>query len=101
MCINRVPCLASVLSSFSSLTEVTFLMLQPKTTFKFPIGEVSLEEREDEEVKKTLSISGIAKGQVLDGICTAHYRDEELKLRYAYKVIFLDVLSLPTVNVFK
>ncbi|GLT89334.1 hypothetical protein SLE2022_073200 [Rubroshorea leprosula] len=71
----------------------------PKTTFKFPIGEVSLEERDDEEVKKTLSISGIAKGQVLDGICTAHYRDEELKLRYAYKdeaLSFIPSISLPS-----
>lgn len=62
-------------------------MLQPKATFKFPLGEVSLVEREEEEVKKTLSISGIAKGQILNGICTAQYEEEDLKLRYCYKVL--------------
>ncbi|KAH9782539.1 Outer envelope pore protein 37 [Citrus sinensis] len=59
----------------------------PKATFKFPLGEVSLVEREEEEVKKTLSISGIAKGQILNGICTAQYEEEDLKLRYCYKVL--------------
>lgn len=64
-------------------------MLQPKATFKFPIGEIALEEREEEEeVKRTLSVSGIAKGQILNGICTAQYQEEDLKLRYCYKVVY-------------
>lgn len=65
-----------------------FLVLQPRATFRFPLGEISLEEREEEEVKKVLSVSGILKGQFLNGICTAEYKDEDLNLRYSYKVIF-------------
>ena len=65
---------------------ISFLILQPRATLKFPFGEVSLLEREDEEVKRTLSINGILKGQILNGVCTAQYRDEDLKLRYIYKV---------------
>lgn len=61
-------------------------MLQPKATLKFPLGEVSLEEKEEEETKKVLSINGIVKGQFLNGLCTAHYVDDDLKLRYSYKV---------------
>lgn len=65
-------------------------MLQPKATFKFPIGQVSFEEKEEEEVKKMLSINGIVKGQLLNGVCTAQYQDESLNLRYWYKVVFFD-----------
>lgn len=67
-------------------------MLQPKATFKFPIGEVSLEEKEkeEEEVKKMLSINGMVKGQLLNGMCTAQYQDESLNLRYLYKVVFFE-----------
>ncbi|KAM7280836.1 hypothetical protein ACFE04_007970 [Oxalis oulophora] len=71
----------------------------PKATFKFPCGEISLEEREEDEEKKILSISGIAKGQLLDGLCTAQYRDEDLKLRYCYKdeaLSFIPSISLPS-----
>ncbi|OUZ99291.1 hypothetical protein BVC80_717g10 [Macleaya cordata] len=71
----------------------------PKATFRFPIGEVSLEEREEEEVKKVLAISGIVKGQLLNGICTAEYKDEDLNLRYSYKdeeVSFIPRISLPS-----
>lgn len=63
------------------------MMLQPRATFKFPIGEISLEEREEEEEKKTLSLNAIAKGQILNGIGTAQYQEEEVKLRYSYKVV--------------
>ncbi|KAJ4723904.1 Outer envelope pore protein 37, chloroplastic [Melia azedarach] len=72
----------------------------PKATFKFPIGEIALEEREEEEeVKRTLSVSGIAKGQILNGICTAQYQEEDLKLRYCYKddgMSFIPTISLPS-----
>ncbi|KDP29555.1 hypothetical protein JCGZ_19268 [Jatropha curcas] len=71
----------------------------PRATLKFPLGEVSLEEREDEEVKRTLSVSGIVKGQLLNGLCTAQFNDEDLKLRYSYKdeaLSFIPSISLPS-----
>ncbi|THG10350.1 hypothetical protein TEA_004158 [Camellia sinensis var. sinensis] len=58
----------------------------PKATFNFPLGEISLEEKEEEEVKKMLSINGIVKGHLLNGVCTAQYEDENINLRYLYKV---------------
>ncbi|XP_027330189.1 outer envelope pore protein 37, chloroplastic isoform X3 [Abrus precatorius] len=72
----------------------------PKATFRFPVGEVSLQEKEEEEeVKNLLSVSGILKGQFFNGVCAAQYKDEELKLRYCYKddeMSFLPILSLPS-----
>lgn len=50
------------------------------------MGEVSLEEREEEELKQPMSINGVLKGKILNGTCAAHYKDEELELRYSYKV---------------
>ncbi|KAM2016287.1 hypothetical protein ACFX16_046718 [Malus domestica] len=57
----------------------------PKATLKFPLGEVSIEEKEEKEKQNMLSINGIVKGRILNGLCTAHYADEDLKLRYLYK----------------
>ncbi|XWS67342.1 hypothetical protein CRYUN_Cryun05aG0278700 [Craigia yunnanensis] len=37
------------------------------------------------QLKRTFSINGILKGQVLNGVCAANYKDEELKIRYSYK----------------
>ncbi|XP_061363558.1 outer envelope pore protein 37, chloroplastic [Gastrolobium bilobum] len=71
----------------------------PKATFRFPVGEVSLQEKEEDEVKNLLSVSGILKGQFLNGLYTAQYKDEELKLRYCYKddeMSFIPILSLPS-----
>lgn len=73
----------------------------PRATFRFPAGEVSLEEREEEaeELKKVLSVSGIVKGQFLNGICTAQYQDDDVNLRYSYKdeqVSFIPRISLPS-----
>ncbi|KAK4742136.1 hypothetical protein SAY87_000137 [Trapa incisa] len=72
----------------------------PRATFKFPLGEVSLQEREEEEeVKRPLSVNGILKGQALNGVCTAQYNEEELKLRYSYKdeeMSFIPSISLPS-----
>ncbi|CAN6681501.1 unnamed protein product [Malus baccata var. baccata] len=71
----------------------------PKATLKFPLGEVSMEEKEEEEAKRILSINGIVKSQILNGLCTAHYADEDLKLRYSYKdeeMSFSPTLSLPS-----
>lgn len=61
------------------------LPVQPKATFKFPAGELTLEEREN-ELKRILSVNGIVKGQIQNGLCTAQLKDDELNLRYAYKV---------------
>lgn len=75
-------------------------MLQPKATLKFPLGEVSVEEKEEEEAKRILSINGIAKSQILNGLCTAQYADEDLKLRYSYKVS-ISLLWFSTFGVFQ
>ncbi|KAL1334397.1 hypothetical protein HN51_063318 [Arachis hypogaea] len=73
----------------------------PKATLRFPVGEVSLQEKEteEEEAKNLLSVSGILKGQFFDGVGTAQYKDEELKLRYCYKddeMSFIPTLSVPS-----
>ncbi|XP_058101912.1 outer envelope pore protein 37, chloroplastic isoform X2 [Magnolia sinica] len=71
----------------------------PRATVRFPLGEVSVEEKEDEEMKRALSINGILKGQILNGVCTAQYRDDELNLRYSYKdeeMTFIPSISLPS-----
>ncbi|KAG2309602.1 hypothetical protein Bca52824_029350 [Brassica carinata] len=75
----------------------------PRATLKFPLGEVSIQEREEEEEedknKRMLSVSGILKRQVMDGVCSALYTDEELRLRYAYKdeaLSFIPTISLPS-----
>ncbi|XVF53337.1 hypothetical protein PTKIN_Ptkin05aG0091500 [Pterospermum kingtungense] len=73
--------------------------VKPKATIRFPMGEVMLEEREEEEVPRTFSINGILKGPILNGVCAAHYMDEELKLRYSYKdeeMSFIPSISLPS-----
>lgn len=72
---------------FSLIASVTIVLLKPKATIRFPTGEVTLEEKEDEEVPRKLLINGILKGPILNGVGAAHYTDEELRLRYSYKVI--------------
>ncbi|KAG9141320.1 hypothetical protein Leryth_001789 [Lithospermum erythrorhizon] len=73
----------------------------PRATLKFPNGEVSLEERDvdEEETRKVLSVSGILKGQLLNGACTALFKDDTLNFRYAYKdeqLSFIPSISLPS-----
>lgn len=77
---------------------LNYFMLQPKATLKFPLGEVSLEDKyeEQEDEKKTVALSGILKSHILDGVCTAHYNDEILNFRYAFKVVYFVLLSIPT-----
>lgn len=68
---------------------VILLQFRPSALVKFPNGEISIEEKDDgeeEQPKKTFSVNGVFKTHVLDGICTANYRDENLSLRYSYKV---------------
>ncbi|KAG6525504.1 hypothetical protein ZIOFF_015460 [Zingiber officinale] len=62
------------------------LHLQPRATVCFPLGEVSVEEKKDQEAEKVLSISGVLKGYLMNGVCTALYQNEELNLSYRYKV---------------
>uniref|UniRef100_A0A6M2EAS3 Outer envelope pore protein 37, chloroplastic n=1 Tax=Populus davidiana TaxID=266767 RepID=A0A6M2EAS3_9ROSI len=71
----------------------------PRATLKFPLGEVSLEEKEEEELRRTLSVSGVVKSQLMNGLCTAQFSDEDLKLRYCYKDEALSIIpsiSLPS-----
>ncbi|KAI7737878.1 hypothetical protein M8C21_032142 [Ambrosia artemisiifolia] len=77
----------------------------PKATFKFPFGEVSLEENEDQEEEEEeaaapkLAFSGIVKAPLLKGICNAHYSDDVLNLRYSFKdeqTTFIPTISLPS-----
>ncbi|KAG6727284.1 hypothetical protein I3842_02G122400 [Carya illinoinensis] len=71
----------------------------PRATLKFPLGKVSVEERAEEELRPTLSINGILKGQILNGVYTAQFMDEDLKLRYACKddeMSFIPSISLPS-----
>jgi hypothetical protein len=97
MILSKICVIFSFEQSFEVLwcrALISFLILQPRATLKFPLGEVSLEERDDEEVKKALSINGILKGQILNGVCTAQYQDEDLKLRYIYKVCILKKIDI-------
>ncbi|XP_016503201.1 outer envelope pore protein 37, chloroplastic [Nicotiana tabacum] len=75
----------------------------PRATLKFPLGEVSLQEKEEEEeeeqAKRILSVNGILKGNILNGVCTAKYKDESLDLTYCYKdeqMAFIPSISLPS-----
>ncbi|CAI0384858.1 unnamed protein product [Linum tenue] len=73
----------------------------PRATLKFPFGEFSLEEEERAEEKRALSISisGLGKAKLLNGLCSAQYSEEELKLRYSYKdeeLSFIPTISLPS-----
>ncbi|KAI5670059.1 hypothetical protein M9H77_19912 [Catharanthus roseus] len=75
---------------------------KPRASVKFPYGEISVEEKDEEveeDSKRMLSVIGILKGHVLNGICTAHYKDENLSLRYSYKdeqMSFIPSISLPS-----
>lgn len=102
--VSLVADLAGPAYAFELSSSVPSIGL-PRATFKFPFGEVSLEEKDDEveeDLKKTLSVSGILKGHILNGVCTAQYSEENLNLRYSYKdeqMTLIPSLSLPS-NVF-
>ncbi|KAH0889972.1 hypothetical protein HID58_052401 [Brassica napus] len=74
----------------------------PRATLKFPLGEVSVQEKEVEEEEKSkriVSVNGVLKRQAMNGVCSALYTDEELRLRYAYKdeaLSFIPTISLPS-----
>ncbi|XP_008801070.1 outer envelope pore protein 37, chloroplastic [Phoenix dactylifera] len=70
----------------------------PKATIHFPLGEVSV-EKETKEVENVLSVNGILKGHMLNGVCTALYKDNDLNLRYCYKdeeLSFIPSVYLPS-----
>lgn len=66
-----------------------YFICQPRATFHFPIGQVSVEEKRNEDDKKVLSVYGIGKSDFLDGVLTAQYNENDLNLRYCYKVNYL------------
>ncbi|WVZ74671.1 hypothetical protein U9M48_022830 [Paspalum notatum var. saurae] len=71
----------------------------PRATFRFPIGQVSVEERRNEDDEKVLSVYGIAKSDFLDGVLTAQYNENDLNLRYCYKdneLTLVPSVSLPS-----
>ncbi|CAM0945296.1 unnamed protein product [Alopecurus aequalis] len=71
----------------------------PRATLHFPIGQVSVEERTNEDDQKMLSVYGAAKADFLDGILTAQYNENDLNLRYCYKdneITLIPSVSLPS-----
>ncbi|KAE8708605.1 Outer envelope pore protein 37 [Hibiscus syriacus] len=71
----------------------------PRATIRFPMGEVTVEERDQEDVPRTLTMKGILRGQILNGVCSAHYVNQQLKLRYIYKdrlMKFIPSISIPS-----
>lgn len=66
-----------------------YFIWQPRATFHFPIGQVSVEEKRNEDDEKVLSVYGIGKSDFLDGVLTAQYNENDLNLRYCYKVSYL------------
>lgn len=83
-------------------SAVPFPGMFRRASVKFPHGEISIEEKEEgeeEETEKMYSVNGVFKSHVLDGLCTAHYKDENLSLRYSYKdeqMTFTPSISLPS-----
>ncbi|KAL4193812.1 hypothetical protein AMTRI_Chr06g201220 [Amborella trichopoda] len=74
----------------------------PRASLKFPYGEVQVEEKEVDEDKRVLSLGGILKGNVLNGVCSALHKDGNWNLIYAYKddeLTFIPSVALPS-NVF-
>ncbi|GFP90308.1 outer envelope pore protein 37 chloroplastic, partial [Phtheirospermum japonicum] len=77
----------------------------PGEFFKFPLGDVLFEEKEEEveEQKRIFSVTSFfGKNPVLNGVCTAKYIDEDLVLRYAYideHLTFIPSITLPSKEV--
>uniref|UniRef100_A0A0A9F6X9 Outer envelope pore protein 37, chloroplastic n=1 Tax=Arundo donax TaxID=35708 RepID=A0A0A9F6X9_ARUDO len=71
----------------------------PRATFLFPNGEVSVKEKKLDEGDRILSVNGIVKSHVLNGVCTAVYNDNVMNLKYRYKdeeISFIPSISLPS-----
>ncbi|KAJ6867815.1 hypothetical protein NC652_038872 [Populus alba x Populus x berolinensis] len=75
------------------------LVMHLKSHLLFQLLVCFIGEKEEEEARRTLSVSGIVKSQLTYGIFTAQFSDEDLKLRYCYKdetVSFIPSISLPS-----
>uniref|UniRef100_A0A0D9XXW9 Outer envelope pore protein 37, chloroplastic n=2 Tax=Leersia perrieri TaxID=77586 RepID=A0A0D9XXW9_9ORYZ len=71
----------------------------PRTTFIFPNGEFSVNQKYLDEGNRILSVNGIVRSHVLNGVCTALYSDNEMNLKYRYKdeeLSFIPSISLPS-----
>jgi len=71
----------------------------PRATFFFPKGEVSIKEKILDEGDRILSVNGLVKSHVLNGVCTAAYSDNAMKIKYRYKddeISFIPSISLPS-----
>ncbi|XP_020680149.1 outer envelope pore protein 37, chloroplastic isoform X1 [Dendrobium catenatum] len=75
----------------------------PRAALQFPYGEIALEQRENVEEKiegkKILSVDGILKSPMLNGIGTVVYNGNDLNLRYIYKdtkLSFIPCINLPS-----
>ncbi|CAH9145796.1 unnamed protein product [Cuscuta epithymum] len=93
--------LASPAYKLELSSNIPALGTMPRATFKFPHGEVSLQDKEieEEEATKAISINGILKGHILNGVCTAQYKDESVDLSYQYKdeqMTFIPRIILPS-----
>ncbi|KAJ6797572.1 outer envelope pore protein 37, chloroplastic isoform X2 [Iris pallida] len=83
---GEVAMIASLAPSYKlELSSAVPTIVLLRATLRFPLGEVSVAEKEDEELKKVLSINGILKGQLMNGVYTALYKDNNLNLIYSYK----------------
>ncbi|XP_062202282.1 outer envelope pore protein 37, chloroplastic-like [Phragmites australis] len=74
----------------------------PRATFLFPNGEVSVKEKKLDEDNRILSVNGIVKSHILNGVCTAVYNDNAMDLKYRYKdeeISFIPSISLPSNSV--
>ncbi|XP_047046790.1 outer envelope pore protein 37, chloroplastic-like isoform X1 [Lolium rigidum] len=71
----------------------------PRATFVFPNGEVSFKEKKLDEGDRILSVNGLVKSHVLNGVCTALYNDNVMNIKYRYKddeLSFIPSLTLPS-----
>ncbi|EES15850.1 hypothetical protein BDA96_08G083600 [Sorghum bicolor] len=71
----------------------------PRATFFFPNGEVSIKEKILDEGDRILSVNGLVKSHVLNGLCTAVYNDNAMNIKYRYKddeISFVPSISLPS-----
>ncbi|CAK9182273.1 unnamed protein product [Ilex paraguariensis] len=99
--VSMVADLAGPAYKLELTSPVPSVGMQPKATLKFPLGEVSLEDKveEEEEAKRMLSLNGILKGYILNGVCNAEYKDKSLNFTYSYKdeqMAFIPHISLPS-----
>eukprot|EP01018_Ginkgo_biloba_P002279 Gb_22926 [translate_table: standard] len=70
----------------------------PRATLTFPYGELKLEDEVRDEAR-ALSINGFVVGNLMNGLCLAEYKEENLNLKYKYKdeeMTMAPCISLPS-----